>query len=254
MHKCQGQDSYETWYSMVSRETEPAYFRDKNFYKTNPDIQPEMRAILIDWLINVSAVYKLQRKTLYMAIDYVDRYLSRSSGIQKTTLQLIGITSLLIASKIEETYPPKLSQFCYMADGACTTDEMLAFEKHILQDVFASQLLDLCLMCTESLQFGYHLLAAVTISFYIMSIITVTQITALSCDEMEDCYRWILPFYEVLEAESNASVALLEKVKAYREALKPSNKLMGSRPSRRSQSTPQYSLNTASASGEPSNV
>ncbi|ESO10856.1 hypothetical protein HELRODRAFT_109171 [Helobdella robusta] len=309
-------NSQETWFCMVSREMEPPYFRDENLYKQNPDIQPKMRAILIDWLIEVCDVYKLHRKTLHMAIDYVDRYLSRSNGIQKTTLQLIGITSLFIASKNEEIYPPKLPEFCFITDGACTIEEMLAFELHMLrvldwklapvtcvcwlglflqnhaskpgdefllvrydQDVFvrASQLLDLCLMSTESLQFRYHMLASVTLSFYIDSIIAVTQITALSCEEMDDCHTWMLPFFEVLEAEGNASItcssfnnvpkefahniqtrsvnlALLEKVEAYREAPRPSHKLMGSRPSRRSQVTPNHSASAASFSVEPSNV
>ncbi|ESO10515.1 hypothetical protein HELRODRAFT_183545 [Helobdella robusta] len=76
------------------------------------------------------------------------------------------------------------------------------------QNVFvrASQLLDLCLMSTESLQFGYHLLAATTISFYVKSIITVTQITALSSEEMESCRNWMVPFLDVLEMGRNASL------------------------------------------------
>jgi len=36
-----------------------------------------------------------------MCVDYVDRFLSRTTGIKKTQLQLIGITALFIASKME---------------------------------------------------------------------------------------------------------------------------------------------------------
>lgn len=44
-----------------------------------------------------------------------------------------GVTSLFIASKIEEIYPPKLSDFAYVTDGACNEDEILAMELVILK-------------------------------------------------------------------------------------------------------------------------
>ena len=53
-------------------------------------IQPRMRAILLDWLIEVCEVYKLHRETFYLAVDFIDRYLSVTEGIPKTRLQLLG--------------------------------------------------------------------------------------------------------------------------------------------------------------------
>ena len=58
------------------------------------------------YAINVSVsqvceVYRLHRETLHLAVDFVDRYLSYQSKIAKQRLQLIGVTSLFIASKIE---------------------------------------------------------------------------------------------------------------------------------------------------------
>jgi len=38
----------------------------------------------------VSSVYKLHRETYYLAMDYLDRYLSNSDSIPKQKLQLIG--------------------------------------------------------------------------------------------------------------------------------------------------------------------
>ena len=51
--------------------------------------------------LQVCEVYKMHRETLYMCVDYVDRFLSRTTGIKKSQLQLIGITALFIASKME---------------------------------------------------------------------------------------------------------------------------------------------------------
>lgn len=59
-----------------------------------------MRAILLDWLIEVCEVYKLHRETYYLAVDYLDRFLSTNSKISKTRLQLIGITCLFVAAKV----------------------------------------------------------------------------------------------------------------------------------------------------------
>ena len=53
--------------------------------------------------------------------------------IQKSRLQLVGVTALFIASKLEEIYPPKLSEFSYVTDGACTDDEILMQELVMLK-------------------------------------------------------------------------------------------------------------------------
>ncbi|KAB7504540.1 G1/S-specific cyclin-E1 [Armadillidium nasatum] len=51
------------------------------------------------------------------------------------TVRLVngGITCLFIAAKIEEIYPPKLSEFSYVTDGACTDEEILEYELIILK-------------------------------------------------------------------------------------------------------------------------
>lgn len=44
-----------------------------------------------------------------------------------------GITCLFIAAKVEEVYPPKIGEFAYVTDGACTTEEILLEELLILK-------------------------------------------------------------------------------------------------------------------------
>lgn len=44
-----------------------------------------------------------------------------------------GITALFIAAKIEEIYPPKLTEFAYVTDGACTENEILEQELVMLK-------------------------------------------------------------------------------------------------------------------------
>jgi len=60
-----------------------------------------MRSILLDWMMEVSMEYFLKRETYYLSINFLDRYLSIKKNIQKIELQLIGVTCLYIAAKIE---------------------------------------------------------------------------------------------------------------------------------------------------------
>lgn len=49
----------------------------------------------------VSEVYSLHRQTAYLAQDFFDRFMLTQDDVSKECLQLLGITALFIASKIE---------------------------------------------------------------------------------------------------------------------------------------------------------
>lgn len=51
--------------------------------------------------VKVCEVYRLHRETYYLAVDFVDRYLSVKHDIAKQRLQLVGTTALFIAAKLE---------------------------------------------------------------------------------------------------------------------------------------------------------
>lgn len=82
-----------------------------------------MRAILVDWLVEVSEEYRLSTDTLYLAVNYVDRFLS-SMVVLRKKLQLVGTASMLIASKLEEVYPPEVCEFVYITDDTYTENEV----------------------------------------------------------------------------------------------------------------------------------
>ncbi|ESW33253.1 hypothetical protein PHAVU_001G055400 [Phaseolus vulgaris] len=95
------------------------------------DITPSMRAILIDWLVEVSEEYKLVPDTLYLTVNLIDRFLSQSL-IQKQGLQLLGVTCMLIASKYEEICAPRVEEFCFITDNTYTKAEVLRMESEVL--------------------------------------------------------------------------------------------------------------------------
>jgi len=52
--------------------------------------------------------------------------------MQRTKLQLVGVTSMLIASKYEEIYAPEVRDFVYITDKAYSKEEILKMESRIL--------------------------------------------------------------------------------------------------------------------------
>lgn len=60
--------------------------------------------------LQVAQEYKLDPQTLFTAIGYIDRFLSEMS-VQRTKLQLVGVTAMLLAAKYEEIYPPAVDEF-----------------------------------------------------------------------------------------------------------------------------------------------
>ncbi|XP_069682131.1 G1/S-specific cyclin-E isoform X2 [Periplaneta americana] len=123
----------QVWELMCHKDEISTQERDEDMFMKHPGLQPRMRAILLDWLIEVCEVYKMHRETYHLTMDFIDRYLSRKRDIPKQQLQLIGITCLFIAAKVEEIYPPKIAEFAFVTDGACSEAEILDMELVILK-------------------------------------------------------------------------------------------------------------------------
>ncbi|XP_055891956.1 G1/S-specific cyclin-E1-like isoform X3 [Biomphalaria glabrata] len=119
-------DSNEVWTNMLKKEL--TFQKDCGLFENHPELQPRMRSILLDWLSEVCEVYRLHKETFALAIDFIDRYLSVTKNIPKTQLQLIGISALFVAAKLEEIYPPKLTEFAYVTDSACSESEIIRQE------------------------------------------------------------------------------------------------------------------------------
>lgn len=84
--------------------------RTIHYMDLQTDINSKMRAILIDWLVEVHRKLELMPETLYLTINIIDRYLS-TKIVSRSELQLVGITSMLIACKYEEIWAPEVVFF-----------------------------------------------------------------------------------------------------------------------------------------------
>ena len=75
--------------------------------KKQTEINGKMRAILVDWLVEVHLKFKLVPETLYLTVWLIDKYLEKEQ-VTRSALQLLGVTAMLVASKYEEIYAPEV--------------------------------------------------------------------------------------------------------------------------------------------------
>ncbi|KEH35765.1 putative cyclin [Medicago truncatula] len=97
-------------------------------------ISSNMRGTLVDWLVEVADEYKLLPETLHLSVSYIDRFLS-IEPVSRSKLQLLGVSSMLIASKYEEITPPKAVDFCQITDNTYDLEEVLKMEADILKSL-----------------------------------------------------------------------------------------------------------------------
>lgn len=95
------------------------YFNDKN------------RSIIFQWLVKNNFKWKLKDDTIFMAMNIMDRYISKYPS-KNSEFQLIAISSYLIASKYEDIYPPYIDELCQICNYIYSTDDIIKKEYEIL--------------------------------------------------------------------------------------------------------------------------
>lgn len=114
------------------KETETKLLPKWNYMTKQPDITFVMRSILVDWLVEVGEEYKLCTETLYLTVNYIDRFLSYMS-VQRAKLQLVGTACMFISAKYEEIYPPDVNEFTYITDDTYNKKQVLRMEHLVLK-------------------------------------------------------------------------------------------------------------------------
>jgi G2/mitotic-specific cyclin 3/4 len=95
------------------------------------EIQWSMRAVLVDWVVQVHQRFSLLPETLFLTVNYIDRFLS-CKIVSLAKLQLVGATALFVAAKYEEVNCPTIQEIIYMVDGGYSVDELLKAERFML--------------------------------------------------------------------------------------------------------------------------
>ena len=112
---------------------------EKNFYEKirldymafQNNINDKMRAILVDWLIDVHYRFNMKKKTLFNCIYIIDAFLSKFIILRKD-FQLLGMAALLISCKANEIRYPSLQAFIALSDYSYSLEELTEMERKII--------------------------------------------------------------------------------------------------------------------------
>ncbi|KAI4725138.1 hypothetical protein E4T49_07068 [Aureobasidium sp. EXF-10728] len=121
-----GDEIFEYMRTLEERMRPNAHYMD---YQN--ECQWSMRSVLMDWMIQVHTRFTLLPETLFLAVNYIDRFLS-CKVISLGKLQLVGATAIFLAAKYEEVNCPSVQEVVYMVDGGYTQDEILKAERYML--------------------------------------------------------------------------------------------------------------------------
>eukprot|EP00187_Rhodella_violacea_P004504 CAMPEP_0174890798 /NCGR_PEP_ID=MMETSP0167-20121228/5910_1 /TAXON_ID=38298 /ORGANISM="Rhodella maculata, Strain CCMP736" /LENGTH=392 /DNA_ID=CAMNT_0016128737 /DNA_START=82 /DNA_END=1257 /DNA_ORIENTATION=+ len=166
------------------------------------DINEKTRFILLDWLVDVHSNFQMAPEVLYLTSNVIDRYLE-TSVVQRRELQLVGVSSLLIASKYCEIYPPDLNELVYITDNFYSIRDILRMETSILlglkfdltmpsRATFLERFLDAAMADLESRDFSRYLLELSLLDLTLASVAPriLAAATCLVAGEMLGSFGW----------------------------------------------------------------
>ncbi|XP_028626687.1 G2/mitotic-specific cyclin-B3 [Grammomys surdaster] len=122
---------YDKDFFIYLKEKEEEFIIEK-YMDRQMELTSDMRAILVDWLVEIQTSFQMSHETLYLAVKLIDRYLMKAQ-CKKNHLQLLGSTAYMIAAKFEESYPPSLKEFLYICEDVYQKSDMVSLERSILK-------------------------------------------------------------------------------------------------------------------------
>lgn len=116
--------------NLKGEEINNKYKINQNYFNFQNEINNKMRIVLINWLIEVHTKLNFKEETFYTTIYIMDAYLSRKF-IQRKKFQLLGVTALYIATKLNEIYIRRIKDYVFITDYAYDEEEIIKMESDI---------------------------------------------------------------------------------------------------------------------------
>lgn len=111
---------------------ESSFMRPDPYYvNEQPELDWGMRWALMDWLVQVHGMHMLRHEVLFLAVNYIDRLLSRQT-VSAQKLLLVGVTGLFLAAKYEGWPHLSVRQMADWCAGTYTEEQILAAERVML--------------------------------------------------------------------------------------------------------------------------
>uniref|UniRef100_A0A3Q3LTA2 G2/mitotic-specific cyclin-B2 n=2 Tax=Mastacembelus armatus TaxID=205130 RepID=A0A3Q3LTA2_9TELE len=114
----------------IQKAKEAQYHPCKSLAR-QPQLTAEARCKLVSWLIPVHKHLHLSFECCCLAVNIMDRFLA-STAVAADCFQLLGITSLLLASKQVEVCSPRISHLLSLCCDAFTKEQLCNLECLIL--------------------------------------------------------------------------------------------------------------------------
>lgn len=92
-------NDYVSYIFKYYRERENRFIID-DYIKQQPNINKQMRLLLVDWMVEVQQQLEFNHEVLYLSVKLLDLYLN-GRRIEKEKLQLLGGAAMFIACKFE---------------------------------------------------------------------------------------------------------------------------------------------------------
>ena len=124
----------EIYFNLIDEEKNITMKPIYGYMNNQKEINDRMRAILVDWLIQINFSCRFKEDTLYTTIWIIDTYLS-TNNISVSKFQLLGLASFLISCKFNEIDYPSLKKFIEMTDNAYKIEELINMEQIILKSL-----------------------------------------------------------------------------------------------------------------------
>ena len=121
-----GKAVYDSEIVTYMRELEKKFTLNMDFLDDG-SVSHSMRSILVDWIVQVQHHLKLGQETLYRTVSMLDMVLHRRD-VDSDKLQLLGITCLLVGSKLEEYYPVDMEKLLHLTENSYNLREVLEME------------------------------------------------------------------------------------------------------------------------------
>ena len=197
------------------------------------EITPEMRTVIVDWIIEVHQIFNFKEKSLYISVQLLDQYLSKNK-VTTEDLQLLAITCINIATKHEEVEFPILDNYITISYEKYTKQDVIQMETKVLSciefeifkpnileffEIFSylcsmsqieifqgNYLLNIILMDVNMLEFNYSLLA-----FCVCKIVTKKNVDEVIINFLEETKKKLVNEEDIKMYYKNIEILKNEK-------------------------------------------